>query len=562
MMEFQRLILYVALGLVLLMLWQSWLEFTNPTLPAPGQDTVQPGGERRPALQQADDGTVPEAPPAAPVVAGDSQPAPAEAPDTGRVVTIKTDLLRVDLSAVGADVRGVDLLQYPIEVDAPDQPLRLMTSMPPNLFYTESGLLGRGHELPNHKTAYTVEPGPRRLGGDEFLEVAFRWTSPSQVRYRKVYRFQRDSYEIGVRYEIDNAAAADWTGYQYAQFVRTEARDDGNALGFLGRLPSYEGGAIYTPEEKFEKIDFDDMADADLAHAAIEGWVAMLEHYFVGAWLPREEGSYEFYSSVADTDSRAAPVYRIGFKTLEPVTVAAGANGTLHNRLFIGPKEQDRLETAAGGLKLTVDYGWLTIISSPLFELLNWLHKLAGNWGWSIILLTVLIKLVFFPLSAASYKSMARMKNVQPRLKTLKERYGDDRQKFQQEMMKIYKEEKINPLGGCLPILIQIPVFIALYWVLLESVELRQAQWFWLKDLSAQDPFYILPLLMGASMVVQQRLNPAPMDDLQKKIMMALPVVFTVFFLFFPSGLVLYWVVNNILSIAQQWVITRKISPS
>ncbi|MCZ7600988.1 MAG: membrane protein insertase YidC [Gammaproteobacteria bacterium] len=227
--------------------------------------------------------------------------------------------------------------------------------------------------------------------------------------------------------------------------------------------------------------------------------------------------------------------------------------------MYIGPKEQDRLEEAAEGLVLSVDYGWLTVVASPLFWLLSWIHKVVGNWGWAIIFLTVLIKLVFFPLSAASYKSMAKMKNLQPRLKTLKDRYGDDRQKFQQEMMKIYKEEKINPLGGCLPILVQIPVFIALYWVLLESVELRRADWFWLKDLSVKDPFYILPILMGVSMLVQQRLNPAPMDDIQKKVMMALPFVFTVFFLFFPSGLVLYWVVNNVLSIAQQWFITNKL---
>ncbi len=558
MMETQRLILYIALGLVLMLLWQNWIEYTTPQLPV---QTTATGSASLPAT--GGDDNVPTAPslPATPSVAA----APG-APNAGsmgesadsRRIRVETDLLRVEIDTIGADIRKVELLGYSVDVDHPDQSLALMMSTPPDIFTAETGLLGRERDYPNHRTTWRITGDDFRLAqGDDTLEVAFDWDSADGIGYRKVYRFNRDSYVVDVRFEIDNRSESPWVGYQYAQFVRTQVADD-SSMGFLGRLPSYKGGAIYTPEEKFQKYDFADMMDQNLSRQVESGWVSMLQHYFVGAWLPVAEGPFEFYSSVADRN--VAPLYRLGYKTLSPVEIAAGSSGSVENSLFIGPKEQDRMEEAAEGLVLTVDYGWLTAIAAPLFWLLSWIHKVVGNWGWAIIFLTVLIKLVFFPLSAASYKSMARMKTLQPRLKTLKERYGDDRQKFQQEMMKIYKEEKINPLGGCLPILIQIPVFIALYWVLLESVELRQAEWFWLKDLSIKDPYFILPIIMGLSMVVQQKLNPAPMDDIQKKVMMALPVVFTVFFLFFPSGLVLYWVVNNVLSIAQQWFITNKLT--
>ena len=329
-------------------------------------------------------------------------------------------------------------------------------------------------------------------------------------------------------------------------------------MGFLGRLPSYKGGAIYTPDEKYDKIKFGHMRDGDLSRATTTGWVAMLQHYFVGAFLLPEQSSYELYSSVTQRNSQ--PRYHLGFKHAKPVVVGTGSKAVVGARLYVGPKEQQRMREAGQKFELTVDYGWFTPLSSPLFWLMTYINKVFQNWGVSILLLTFIVKLVFFPLSAASYKSMARMKKLGPRMKTLKERYGDDKQKFQQEMMAIYKKEKVNPLGGCLPILIQIPVFIALYWVLLESVELRQAPFaLWIRDLSIPDPFYVLPILMGASMFGQQLLNPTPPDPIQAKIMMALPVVFTVFFLWFPAGLVLYWLANNVLSITQQWLITRKI---
>ena len=564
MMETQKLILYVALGLVLMMLWQSWLEYNAPDVPV-GQPQVSQqadgGTPSAPALPQ--DGSVPEAPAAPAATATPSTPGVQTASDNVQeldTITVDTDLIKVEISTIGADIKSVRLKQYPVKVDTPDDHLQLMSQTPPDIFLAETGLLGRDFEFPNHKTPYRVAQQSYNLGSDSSLDVVFSWTAPDGIEYNKIYTFQPDTYVINVRFTVNNTSGQDWQGYQYAQFARTQVEDD-SSLGFLGRLPSYKGGAIYTPDEHFQKYDFADMQDENLKRRTETGWVAMLQHYFVGAWLPLQEGPYEFYSSVAN--AQIAPLYRIGYKTLTPVTVAAGTLGEVLNQLFIGPKEQVRLDaTGAEALKLTVDYGWLTIVAAPLFWLLNAIYNIVTNWGWAIIFLTVIIKLVFFPLSAASYKSMAKMKNLQPRLKTLKERYGDDRQKFQQAMMEIYKKEKINPLGGCLPILVQIPVFIALYWVLLESVELRQANWFWLKDLSEKDPYYILPILMGVSMFVQQKLNPAPMDDLQQKIMMSLPFVFTIFFLFFPAGLVLYWVVNNVLSIAQQWFITNKMTQS
>jgi YidC/Oxa1 family membrane protein insertase len=371
------------------------------------------------------------------------------------------------------------------------------------------------------------------------------------MRVAKIYTFRRNDYVIDLRYELTNGGRQPREAYLYAQFLRHYVEPK---TGFT-TLPTYTGGVIYTPDKKYEKIDFDRMRSKPLAQEVDGGWVAMLQHYFVGAWLPAAGQRLQFY-----TDAVGGEDFALGYKTLNPVRVSPGEKVTLKTRLYTGPKEHHRLEAAAEGLVLTVDYGWLTFIAAPLFWLLEWLHKLVNNWGWAIILLTLLIKIAFYPLSVASYRSMAQMKKLQPRIQQLKERYKDDRQKFQQAMMEVYKTEKINPLGGCLPIVIQIPVFIALYWVLLESVELRLAPWaLWIKDLSAPDPYFVLPILMGASMLTQQWLNPQPLDDMQKKIMYALPVVFTFMFLFFPAGLVLYWVVQNVLSIAQQWQITRAI---
>jgi YidC/Oxa1 family membrane protein insertase len=339
-------------------------------------------------------------------------------------------------------------------------------------------------------------------------------------------------------------------GSQYQQLQRIPPTKDDNSQFVY----TYTGGVLSSPEKRYQKISFEDMTEEPVQLDIQDGWAAMIQHYFVAAWVP-PAGQVDRYFARGVGNNR----FVIGM-TGPATEIPAGGSSTLSSQLFVGPKIQDRLEKLAPGLELTVDYGWLTIIAQPLFWLLKNIHALIGNWGWSIILLTMLIKAVFFKLSETSYRSMANMRKLQPRIQAIRERHAGDKQKVNQAMMDLYKREKINPMGGCLPILVQIPVFIALYWMLLESVELRQAPFMlWIQDLSAPDPFYVLPLLMGVSMFLQQRLNPAPPDPIQAKVMMALPVVFTVFFLWFPSGLVLYWLVNNILSIAQQWVITKRV---
>ena len=337
----------------------------------------------------------------------------------------------------------------------------------------------------------------------------------------------------------------------YRQFKRTES----TGIEQSRFLYTYTGGVLSTEENPYEKIEFGDMEDQDLKQEIKQGWVAMIQHYFVGAWIGEKDKTNHVYTKVSDGNK-----YVIGMLTPQ-ASVAPGSTGSIKARAYVGPKLQEQLKDVAPNLVLTVDYGWLTILAEPIFWFMKWIQSVVGNWGWTIILLTISIKLMFYKLSETSYKSMANLRRVHPRLQSLKERFGDDKQGMQQAMMKIYKEEKINPLGGCLPILVQIPVFIALYWVLLESVEMRQAPFIlWLDDLSSKDPYYVLPLLMGASMLIQQKLNPAPLDPVQAKIMMMLPIVFTVFFAFFPAGLVLYWVANNVLSITQQWVITKRIA--
>ncbi len=547
-MDIQRGLLFIALAFVLILIYQRWLEEQQPPpKPVPTAQTTVPA---------LDGGDVPQAPATA-----DQPPATPDQPRAdvsgGDRVVVTTDLFRAHIDTVGGDLKIVELLQYPVSVGQPDEPFELLRQQGADVFISQSGLIGRGRDFPNHKTAFQAEDTAFELApGKDSLEVNLVWTAPDGVKYTKRYTFFRDSYNITLDYLVDNASKDAWSGYLYAQFQRTHVVPERSF--FLGVVPSYLGGAIYTPEEKYEKIDFADMSERDLVRDVKSGWVAMLQHYFVGAWLPQREGPYQFYSRVNKTSG--GPRYNIGYKTLTPTVLNPGTSGTLGTKLYIGPKEQNRLKQQGEGFVLSVDYGWLTPLSAPLFWVLERIHALVNNWGWAIIILTILIKLVFYPLSAASYKSMAKMKKLQPRLQTLKERYGDDKQKLQQAMMELYKKDKINPLGGCLPILIQIPVFIALYWVLLESVELRQAEWaFWIQDLSVKDPYFVLPILMGASMVGQQLLNPSPLDPMQKKIMMALPVVFTVLFLYFPAGLVLYWLVNNVLSIAQQWYINRTI---
>jgi len=546
-MDNQRLFLFVALSFVLLLLWQAWVEDYGPASKVTDSaEVAAPAGNALPATGGAD---VPAA------VTASSAPETA-LPDSdllapGDTVEVVTDLYRIHISTSGGDLRQVDLLDYPENTKADSPPFRLLNDTLPNLFVMQSGLRSTtGTEATHHINYSTQQTRYSMPESANTLQVPLSWRSPEGVEIVKRYTFHRGSYVIDLEHEVHNGSGSDWQGREYRQLQRTH-NVDADQSSFIR---TYMGGVIYSPEEKYEKIKFEDMAKQDLDRTITGGWAAMLQHYFLGAMIPEADEPDRYYTK---TLSNAR--YVIGM--ISPArTVAADASSTFKTRLYVGPKLQDEMKKVTPGLELTVDYGVLTVLAQPLFWLLKTIHRIVGNWGWSIVLVTVIIKLAFYKLSETSYKSMANMRRMAPRLQSLKERYGDDRQKLNQAMMELYKKEKINPLGGCLPIVVQIPVFIALYWMLLESVELRQAPFMlWITDMSSPDPYYVLPLLMGATMLIQQKLNPAPLDPIQAKVMMVLPVVFTVFFAFFPSGLVLYWVVNNTLSITQQWVITKRI---
>jgi len=546
-----RTILFVASASLLFLMWRAW-QLDHAPQPAT-QQTTAAAARGVPASPPAAAGEQPtEVPPlpegenrAGPVAAG------AEATVSANLVHVRTDVLAAEIDPKGGTIVRVKLLHYPVKIDTPDQPFPLLDAGAVTRFVAQTGLIGKQpapshHALFKAKTRdYTLKPGQ-----DE-LTVALEWADPAGVRVTKSYKFRRNSYVIDVDQTVENHLSKAWTGRMYAQFQRTDVTPKSS---FVRRNYSFTGAVISSAEKPYEKLSFADMKKQNLARTVTGGWIGFIQHYFAAAWVPIQAGKNHIYSKALGNG-----LYALGTIS-PPLTVAPGKSGRLEAKMYAGPKIQRRLKALAPHLERTVDYGWLWFIAEPLFWLLQKIHAVVGNWGWAIILLTCLIKLVFFHLSATSYKSMARMRKLQPRIVALREHYSGDKQRMNQAMMQLYKKEKINPLGGCLPIAVQIPVFIALYWTLLESVELRQAPFiFWIHDLSVNDPYFVLPIIMGATMFFQQRLNPAPPDPLQAKVMMALPIVFTFFFLFFPAGLVLYWIVNNVLSIAQQWVITRKI---
>ncbi len=488
-----------------------------------------------------------------PSVAPAAQPATlpviaAAAADQGRVIKVETDLFRAQISTTGGDLVGLELLKHDGTLDRKKRFI-LFARSSEQVYLAQSGLIGSN--LPNHQTPYTATAAEYRLAdGTSTLEV--RLEATGTVKSAKTYRFNRGSYVIDVAHELTNTGEQALEPFAYFQLVRDAKPPEGDSA----MVPTYTGVAVFTDKEKFQKIAFPDIEKSKQSYPknATDGWIGILQHYFLSAWLPKSGAPREYYTRQLPQGLHAAGVIVPGGR------LAPGASTTLTMPLYAGPQEQEKLAALAPGLDLAVDYGWLTVIAAPLFWVLQWIYGWAGNWGVAIIILTILIKLLFYPLSEASYRSMAKMRVVAPKLQRLKEQYGDDRQRMQQAMMELYKVEKINPLGGCLPIVIQIPVFIALYWVLLGSVELRQAPFMlWIDDLSAQDPWFILPILMGATMIIQTRLNPEPPDPVQAKIMKIMPIAFSIFFFFFPAGLVLYWLINNILSIAQQWHITRAI---
>jgi len=536
-MEYQRLFLFTALGILAMLLWNAWqMDYRQP--PAPSVAVQEPATPGTPPAAPAD-GTTAGAPTAA--------QGPTAA--TAQTIRVVTDLLEVSISTRGGDIRQVRLREY--SVSTKDRtPFTLLNDTGTELFIAQAGLQAQGAPAPGLDAIFQAPAQEFVLAdGQDELVVPLTWTSPEGVQVTKSYVFRRNDYLINLRQEVQNNGSAPWQGFQFVQLRRTPVEDEGSIFF----VHTYTGGVLHSDENRYEKLTFDDMASSRLQRDIANGWLAMIQHYFLAAWIPPRDLTFRYYTQVVNGQ------YLFGMSSPWQ-TAAPGGQAVFHNQLFVGPKEPDRLEAIAPDLDLTVDYGKLTIIAKPLYWLLAKIHSVVGNWGWSIVLLTLLIKLVFYKLSETSYRSMARMRTLQPKMQALKERYGEDRQRLNQELMELYKREKINPLGGCLPIVVQIPVFIALYWMLLESVELRQADWIlWIDDLSAPDPFFVLPILMGASMLIQQKLNPAPMDPVQQRVLMIMPVVFTVFFLFFPAGLVLYWVTNNVLSIAQQWLITKRI---
>ena len=553
-MDIQRIVALSVFAFSSLLLWEAWQKHNAPKVPPSAPSAAVQAGVPAAGvtLEAGKDAAVPAGAPAAPA----ATPAPVAAPTaaTGETINVRTDLLDVDLNTLGGDIRRVTTLAVHSALDR-SKPLTLLEPNSKHYFVSQSGLLGEG--LPTHLSPYRAESRSYTLGTANSVEVRLKAVDANGADVVKKYTFHRGSYLIDVSYEIANRGDKPLTPTAYFQFMRdanAPSEEAAQTNAFAG-VTTFTGPAVYTAESKFIKVDFKDIEKGKQVHPkqAKDGWVAMIQHYFVSAWLPKDGVVREFYTSKV-ADNR----YTAGVKV--PVAaIAPNATGTVTVPVYIGPQETETLEKVAPGLDLVVDYGWLLVLAKPLFVLLKWIHDtLTHNWGWAIIILTILIKLVFYPLNAKAGRSMAQMKVLGPKMEKLKQLYGDDRQKLNQAMMELYRTEKINPLGGCLPILVQIPVFIALYWVLLASIELRHAPWLgWIQDLSAPDPYFILPVIYAVSMLVQTRLNPQPADPVQAKVMMAMPIVFSVFFLFFPSGLVLYWVVQNLLSIVQQWHINR-----
>jgi YidC/Oxa1 family membrane protein insertase len=543
-MDNLRTFFIFGLLIVSLLLWEAWQN-----------DYVRP----QQAAQQAAEQVAPTATPAEnpaelpdlPSASAESVPSEVAAiatPSSAAQVRVKTDVMDVVIDTQGGDIHHLELLKYSVSSKEPDVLVTLLSDKADQFFVTQSGLMADG-KAPTHYDEYRAEQSDYVLAeGQDEIKVPLYWQADNGLQVIKTYTFKRDSYLVDVDYQVINASGEAFNAYPYAQLNRIRESDSSTFIY------TYTGSVFSTEGNEYEKVKFDDLDSAAFNRTANNGWAAMIQHYFVSAIIPKQDGTqYNFYGRSLERTNYTAGV------RLPALQVAAGDQGQAGYQMYLGPKKYDRLEAAAENLDLTVDYGMLTIISEPLFWIMEWLHKLTGNWGWSIILLTILIKLAFFRLSATSYRSMAGMRKLTPKLAQLKERYGDDKQQFNQKMMELYRTEKINPLGGCLPILVQMPVFIAFYWVLVESIELRQADFIlWIHDLTVMDPYFVLPVMFGISMWFQQRLNPAPQDPAQAMMMKVFPLVFTVFFAFFPAGLVLYWVVNNLLSIAQQWYITRK----
>ena len=532
-MDVRRLILFVVLSFSILFFWSSWQERHAPQV----AQQVEVNQPQPASIASANEKTF--------QLSSDKR------------VTVETDVFKAEIDTMGGDIRRIDLLKHHADYSNKEDLVLLDDRKSPLVYVAQSGLIGK--DLPTHKTIFTAETTSYQLKDNQNeVVVTLNAENAEGVKVTKTYTFTRGSYAVKVGFKIDNASNAAIDPWIYYQIVHDSESNQGTKM-----MPTFTGAAYFTDADKYKKVKFTEMAKEDLSKNAKDGWIGLVQHYFVSAWIPATNQAREFY-----TNKLGDKVFAIGAKSSLGM-IAPGASKEVSADLYMGPQTHDELVKTAPGLEYTVDYGWLTFIASPLFMVLSAINSLVHNWGVAIILLTILIKLAFYPLSAAGYRNMAQMRELAPRLQSMKEKFGDDRQKMQQAMMELYKKEKINPMGGCLPILIQIPVFISLYWMLLGSVEMRHAPFMlWIQDLSAPDtlfgslpewlpllggmPIGLLPILMAATMLIQTKLNPKPTDPVQAKVMLIMPIVFSIFFFFFPAGLVLYWLVNNILSIAQQ----------
>ncbi len=547
-MDNQRLLVWAVFGLLLWITYQAWMQDygQRPAQPAETPALVAPveGGPDLPILAEPSSDASGEG-------ADLDTPMAAEAaPTQGGTIRVQTDVLEIEISEQGGTLQRALLRKYPVAKDRPNDLVALLSPEAGNYGQLQTGLrsAGGGAE-PNHLAIFAASANHFELNNNDELLVPLSWSDGQGVTVRKTLRFTRGSYRIDVTQTLINDSQTEWRGADYAQIRRRSFPIERSMFDVDSY--SFDGPVVFNGE-KSEKLDRDDLlSDGPMTQTASNGWIASIQHHFLSAVEPASDQPYRY--SIAIKDNVA-----ISSLIAAPAAVVAGGEHVFETTLFVGPKLQNQLEQISPQLKLTVDYGWLTILSQPLFWLLSKVYSLVSNWGLAIILVTILIKIAFYKLTEASGRSMAKMREIQPRMKALQERYKDDRQQLSQAMMELYKREKVNPAAGCLPILIQMPFFLAFYWVLLESVEMRQAPFaLWITDLSSRDPYFILPLIMGAAMFFQQKLNPAPADPVQAKVMQIMPIVFTGFFAFFPSGLVLYWVTNTLLSIAQQWRVNK-----
>jgi YidC/Oxa1 family membrane protein insertase len=547
-MDYKKILLYVALALVIAALWNAW-QHDYPAVQQVASSTTtstQPSGLPPANVPPLNAGQT-----AQPIAAQTAAVQPSSAAQR-QVIHVRTDVLDVLIDSHGGNIIQVNLPRYPVSSDAPHIPVQILTPDPNKLYVAENGLMGDlGPDTPQAQavykpeaTDYSLQPGQNRL------DVKLGWTNNAGLQVAKVFSFERGKYDISVRYDVDNYSKQPWSAQQYGQLRQKPEQ----VKSSLFSLHTYAGAAISTTDKNYEKISYSKLEKENLNSVTTGGWLALQQRYFLSAWIPPQDQINRIYSSY-DPNQQTFTLGYVG----PDMTLLPGAKLSLGSKIYVGPETTSSLKTLAPHLDMTIDYGWLWPISVAIFWVMQQIYKVVGNWGWSIVLVTLLIKLVFYKLSETSYRSMAKMRDLAPRLQAVRERYKDDKQKLGQATMEVYRKEKVNPAGSCLPILIQIPFFIALYYVLIESVELRQAPFIlWIHDLSSKDPYYVLPILMGLSMFIQQKLNPPPPDPMQARVMMALPLLFTVLFAAFPAGLVLYWLVNNVLSILQQWYIMRR----